>query len=517
MNNGTNKIRNLMQFNSKKYLYSTKIVDSVKNILGTDFYGLEEFVKKEIFDFNEDKCTILVTRRCLLSVEWFIGYILRSNKKFECYLNDSDEENFCYPYIKFNNKRNYIISDKADLRLLDKGVQSISIIDDICIHGISLRQIADRVSGYFFDKKVETCVYMMSEETICVYPDKYYKVSLRADWKNLSVRFLEFINYMNLPYVSYLNSFTNKLQEDEFNKLIKILEQNYICLEINKEYNQLSKYSYLVLEREVSLKEHELMKCLRVYYNYNIKTLCIMPYVIIESINNLSEQEIELCFSNYINLDDDNRGLFFKNKELDFKYHLLSCIASLEYLKGFELVKDYIKNYENEIILDNIGCLSKSFGIQINNVIMNYWINDNGINVKQEDLQTKIINLNENEIKKYLVKVEKEINDICIKSWLDFERSSYDVNRTQEAGYESLEVIISKEIDNNCKYAYLLSILNYCDQGKMNITCRPQTGESLLKAGELGCLCVNKAIYAEEYKNKILPLLGYYYYRYLFI
>ena len=58
-----------------EYLFTNDTIESVKNILGLDFYSITKFVEKEVFNFDENKCTVLVTRRCLLLVDWFIGWV----------------------------------------------------------------------------------------------------------------------------------------------------------------------------------------------------------------------------------------------------------------------------------------------------------------------------------------------------------------------------------------------------------------------------------------------------------
>ncbi len=321
-----------LRFSKNKYLYGKSIIEKVKDILGMEFYGILKFFEREIFDFNENKCTILVTRRCLLLAEWFIGYILIQKNELES-INDSNcDEGKSFPFICVNGKKNYIISDKADISYLLKNeeIVNVSILDDICIHGISLRKIASRIEDILEDLnleniKIERCVYMISKETICEYPDRYSKISLRAGWKNLSMRILDFINFLNLPYVSYLNSFTiSNFHESDFKKLIEKLNEKLVCEEFDRANNRLGKYSYFIIEKDVALKQYELMKCIRIYYNTKIKSICIMPYVILKSIEDLNSSDVQKIISFYTGIDASN---ILGNRNIDFYYSFLTVLS----------------------------------------------------------------------------------------------------------------------------------------------------------------------------------------------
>ncbi|MCM1009076.1 MAG: hypothetical protein NC485_14405 [Ruminococcus flavefaciens] len=516
---------------NKDFLFTTEVIDSVKNILGLDFYGIAKFVEKEIFRFNENKCTILVTRRCSLLVDWFIGYLLHENYNDGCKFELGCVKNGTFPFVCVNGYKNFIISDKANISylLIKEKIAKISILDDICIHGVSLYKIASRIEDNLEDLHlenilIERSVYMISKETINEYPDKCSKVSLKAGWVSLSRSILDFINFLNLPYASYLESFTiPEFQESNFVKLIEDLKTKFICIEFDKENRRLGKCSYFIIEKNILLKQHELIRCIRIYYSAAINSLCIMPYVVLESMEDLTNSDIRELFKYYTGTE---KSIKIDRSRLDFYYSLLSCIASKVYFERICAINNEFKKLKDmNPIQDSIGCLEKYFGFDILNRL------DKISYIPEQDIIVDKCNqkFDEAVFKKFLQQTLPKIEEVCIKSWLNFELSGSDLNdRKDDTGYISLKKLIEnyikqqgiEETDKNfnaLNYACLLNILEFCDQGKLNITCIPSRGESLLKAGELGCLCVNKIIFNSNYKSKIQFLLNYSYYRYLFM
>lgn len=534
--------RQLEQRVSKNnYLYTDAIIENVKGILGLDFYGILRFVEKEIFEFNENKCTILIPRRCLLLVEWFIGYLINHKNKVNGTNIIEYAKDDIFPFICVNGKKNYIISEKSDISLLCNKIEKITILDDICIHGISISKTAERIRGIIENSveenniEVETCVYMYSKETIKEIPNRFYKVSLRAEWLKLSTKIIDFINYLNLPYVSYLNSYTiPNCDENSFKNLLKRLleNKNLICEEFNKENNSNEKFSYFLIEKKISSNENELMKCVRIYYNKNIKTICFLPYVILKSIENFKLDEVFKLFSSYITLDEKIENAI-SDKKVDYIYSFLSYIASqaywLEICKKFKDIAEVSNS--KEVVQDNMGCLEKLFGST-----MLAMIKENNFKVNNLKKSNNSITINFELFKELFEVAADDIEKVCIDSWLEFEqlelqkqigRNNFGYKRLENVLIDNYFKLEDKEKANKLnkkvvefetyKYACFLKILNYCDQGKLNITCLPDQGASYLKAGELGCLCVNKKIFNKDYSFYMRTLLSHSYYRYLFI
>lgn len=517
-----------------EYLFTNDTIESVKNILGLDFYSITKFVEKEVFNFDENKCTVLVTRRCLLLVDWFIGYIIyqkskdisNPDKKAEYQVDDD-----VFPYISINGKKNFLLSDKADVSLLADRITKVTILDDICIHGITLSKTARKVEkildGIQPKKHIEvkTCVYMYSKETISEYPDRFYKISMRADWKSLSMKILDFVNFLNLPYVSYLNSWTTPdFNKKKYDELINVLSksEDLVCEKFNEEYNRLGKFSYFIYEKQGFLREFELVKCIRIYYSERINSICVMPYVLLKSIDSLKKEELRNLINSYINIDSKRLNDIL-DKGLDYIYSFLSYIASQAYGKVIFSKYKTINTITKKAVHDNISCLEKLFGVSI----VKYLKKDSRFKLEEDSSKDTLYELDSALIRETFEEASKTVNEICIKSWLEFEQSSQGLGDRDEAtGYIRLEELLNdatKEIEDKkeealCKkYAYVLHILNYCDQGKLNITCIRDHGGSYLKAGELGCLCVDKVIFNEKHTDIMRDLLRHSYYRYLFL
>lgn len=554
----------------KNYLLTSEIIEGAENILGLFFYDLKNYFKKTFYyRFRQTRCSSFVTRRCFLLSSWFLHYIEMQDTDDK----EVNQASFCvgekYYYIEKNGIRNYIVSDKSDvIMVLDAcpDIKTIVLNDDISIRGIHLGnavnslfalnsndtegrlQKIDELKKELHTDKIEvsSSVYMCSSESAVTKPTEWEVLSGGAEWRVVSQKIVDFINYLNLPYVSFINSYTKfNVEEEDFKKIIEAFINNgsLICEEFgkddNREYN--GKKSYFIIEKFMDCMEEEYAKCIRFYYNEPTKSLLIIPYVILDNlnsyvdelnaINNIEDSRLVKYLSEYF-IDGLPKEIIdyiysIKEKAINEKsciYNLASCIASqahgISFISKF-LPETYYEIFEKEesYVQDIIDCISLSFGRDIFEFIKKGEIFRKKVNTSLTHRIDKT--LFNNCLKTTRIKLGKGVG---IESWTGHQDSSTPERDT------SLKQVIKDAYEDgdgdeiSFRYAYILQLISYCDIGRMNIACTKNTCASTVKSGELGCIFVEEFLREDstlpedkEQKNKIKELLKDKYYRYLFL
>lgn len=541
------------------------IEGKVRNILDKDFEGISEFFNNVFFSFSEcHKLTILVTRRCFLLAEWFLSYHLSINKEVR-----QDFElttvNDCLCIINKKTKyRNYIISDKGISLLIFKSeirneIKKCMVVDDILIHGRQLDKIKEKLK-YIFTlfgcnnvESIEKTVYMESFESAFLPAKNKYKISFCAKWIILSRRIVAMINCLNLPYVSYINSFTKyNCDYQENDSIISVLDNNEDLIVVpfgNDSRESYGKMSFYISERNANLANCEYLKCVRYYYNFKTKTSSFIPYVIlnkqeeglddigrikelfgkylVESALNILTNKIKGFIKNLKDTKDKKCKEFVKVHEEYDEYivYLLSCVASNFY--AYYFFKKYLASYNIEKWQnDTINCIKKAFGNDIYNIVSNKENYRNSYNNNNKKLYCSTDKeLIENTKNIFLDK----INTYCGNRWASCEEAAY--FRKEKPKKDALDVVFNNVIqivntkneDKNeeelfNKYMSFCNIIDLCDNGRLAIANDIVNSniECVVEAGELGVLSA-RISKDEELQNKLKSLLSDKYYRYLLV
>lgn len=499
----------------------------VKNILGLEFYGLKKFFKSEFFDFTSDQCTVFVTRRCFLLAKWFLEFLRQDETLSKEYSYGIQGDIPCI--INKQGQKNFIVTDKVcmaalkDVSHTNDGLR-INIVDDISIHGKTLKGIGERFRTECPNaSSIERHVYMGSGESLSYFPDRCSELAYRAGWCDLSQRIVELIRYLGLPYISCNNSFVKfGATVGDLEQLIQSLAPKFICERFGEgeDRQDLGKRSYFAVEKNITLFPHEKLKCIRAYYSTTTQSISIIPYVIMESMN-FDEKKIGKILGNYITDTAivkcmEAIGRCSAEQKASFAFNLVSCIASQSY--GAKIFGDKI--FGEDWIQDIVDCLGMSFGSEISNLVRN---KDNFVvSHKQGEARNcrEVTSLTE-----YKELAGDFIKEACVRSWLEFENGDNQTAKGVQLGYIQLEVLLnqlsakqtSEHEKENLIYAGFLSLINYCDSGKMNISCPVTGNESYIKAGELGCIlaseylkerCHNGKIDAEKTNDIIIGLMN---------
>lgn len=514
------------------------LTEKVKTVLGLEYDGLKKYFTDVFLSFNKNRATVFVTRRCLLLARIFFEDIIENSK----FLYDSDGE---FPVILQNNYRNYLLSDKADLFLL-QDVKEIYIVDDICIHGNTLEKFARDLKLYFsrvgLQRTIVTCVYLISEETIVQVPKIYYKSTCRAGWSDLSQRIVNAINLLNIPYVSSLHTWSRHLTKQKFAEILSKLtqiKQLEVSPYVLEQYDH--KKCYYIFEKTEANVQSPNIKCFRLYYNDLTETIVFVPYVILslkvittdefsygQTVPNKESKRI-ITLRDRIYNDHPEHALLKPN---DYYFNLQSCLYS--YIYGLYFIERYLGISKQSLLLnyqqDISGCVWMSFG----NSFIKYL---NNLNVHFDPNKIRSLPENEKNNNKdwVLEDTEKEhirvfVEKICRQSWERLEATSYNML----PDVRSWSIFLYREIkhlkDNgkvSAKKRFLykqfvcLNLIKLCDMGCMNISTYCNMGECMLKAGELGYVLSksylqNNALNLSE-KKELRQMLLDPYYRCLFL
>lgn len=468
---------------TNKSTFSDEIIEKMKLILGSHFKGLYTFFCNYFFKFDENTYTVILVRRCSVLATWFLKLICKKmhrtiDENFEIELKDG----LFSIMNKKTRKQNIIINDmfiESDYNF-DKNYKFV-VLDDICIHGRHIKHIVQKISK----KEKFNCdknVYMCSSDSVFEKIDFSWIDIGGLEWKRLSNQMVDCINYLNLPYVSYLNSMTKfDVEIDEFKSLIANLQKNdnLIVREFNSsEKYRLGKTSIFVFEKECRSFDYEQVKCFRIYYNDLTKVLSFVPYVILDSI---SYKQIEYKFLDY---SESFGNVIEKNSDNKFLYRLLNCIASNSY--GNYFIDKYLDGVEYEE--DYYNTLLFSFGMHTKNKILEkscrYVDNLNQFGV------TKVVNIEQ--INDLVDKIdgEKQIDSILAKQWIQNEKNACYL--LEKEGKLNIEPIITKTVEGKKEVVWdrIISIISRCDKGMACISIDDRNNdrciESRLDVGELG-------------------------------
>lgn len=513
-------------------LINDESISSVQNILGIYFVKLKNFFEKSFFDFKKNICSVLVTRRCFLMAIWFLGYFLKQ----ETFARDYEIVilNSC---ICIRNRKsghlNYIISDKGIpfLHLL-KNVEEIYILDDICIHGRQLENIKLEIceATGFSESKVKKSVFMKSEESIVRDVDYAEAISIDGQWVMPSKRIVEAINFLLLPYVSYINSYVNidvsVEKNDEF--LESLFDNNNLIVKAFGKDNrlQLGKQSFYIVEKNQIISDNESLACIRYYYNFETQVASIIPYVILQPLKDkINKEKIKALFSEYlkkeaVELLTKELDSIFKDdfrKGMGFVYNLLSCVASYQYgiyfSEKYSLDKFNFINKNNQWDSDITCSILMAYGKKLADIVLDGKNYIARIPSPQfSDVDTKID----------LLDFKVEIDDFTKERWEKREVAAMDL--TVEPAKKRLTTLIQGGIDKKSdketdpikyksiiSYSILYDVINSCDNGRLSIASTIDCGDSFLEVGELGVITVREAKEKSEDIQKLL-LKKYYYY-----
>lgn len=524
-----------------KLNFTDDLVKSVKKVLGIEFEDLKEFFKREFFSFKKNKATILITRRCSLLAIFFLNYIFKYEITQGQYTLCADTKEF--PFVEQNGVRNYLFTDKTDVsNIMRLAIEEIVVVDDICIHGNTLGNFADDLVEQLrnIECEVYTHVYMISKETIARCPDEYSKVACRAAWCALSQRIVNAIILFNIPYVSYINTWTTEISETGFNKFLELIKNSsaLLCDEYDLEQN-ISKKCYFIAEKEALLSSTERMKCFRLYYNSETQTMVFVPFVILlKNYTNIEGffhgedvlKSVQLGETDKLSLLTSND----ENAKKDFLYNLFSCSES--YFYGLYFIEKYLKIKKNDLdekfIQDITGCIRMAFGKSLLDFFVNYdWSCEEycAFYSTNSRLYPSEFNVSPNIVAGIKRKVGDYILSICRDSWLDLELNSYsDIlsNSNDEKGYLYIQDVIAdiqevianwlsefggpknqkgekeQEIALTKSFAFMV-LIKLCDMGRMNIGTYHNKGIGMLKAGELGYVLAKKALHDDSFSSNM--------------
>lgn len=531
-----------MKLLTKKFIEKTTI-ESVKNIIGVDYPKMKDFFWDKFFSFEQTTCTILITRRCFLLAIWFLSCFLD-----ECHKNmlpfELVEKNSCVCVHNLETDIcNFILTDKG-LPFLKKlqDVQSIVILDDICIHGRQIDEIklsVNEISNIGLEN-IKKEVFLSSTESI-VKPVDYQKIgSTNGRWLILSQRIVETINYLLLPYVSYINSFISYevpiSGNDKFLETIEADTRLKIFPFGEDDRQHLGKISFYIIEKENLKSVSTELKCIRYYYNFRTKIASFIPYVVLAPIKGQFKcDQLSKLLSKYLTSDAVSKILLELNElfpgdndsNKGFIYNLLSCIASQHYGFQFKVkftkTKDLVYLSEDFVWEEDVcKCLTMSFGEKIASIVLNfknYCISDADENYNEDGT---------NDVS--LINVQAQVDDFTIGRWEMRELAA--IQRSLEPEKASLFQLYKNAAMDKCykqqiksqysflskiAYSYLYSVINECDNGRQSISSLPDKAESFLEVGELGVLKVRDLV--RDMKRKmsdaslaILLQIPYYYY-----
>lgn len=516
--------------------YDDEVVESIKEVLGTSFYGLKTFFYEKFFDFANNICSVLVTRRCFLMAIWFLGLLSREEDIIGKYNFTVCNSCVCITNLESNCKH-YLITDKG-LPLLRKlsDVNEVCVLDDICIHGRQLDKIKSRVMYYsgLKEDQVRKKVFMISQESMVIGVQDATIASTKGQWLIPSRGIVGAINGLMLPYVSCTDSYLmlNISEEENDHFLSELLEREDLIVKAfgADERNQLGKQSFYIAERSKVAESGKELACVRYYYNCETGMALFVPYVVLDSFaDNMNEIQIERYLCAYLSssaaklIVTELKKVFEKNIDVEYVFNLLTCIASKHY--GIAFAQKYLSgrfNFAqngsdwNQDICDSIRL---AFGEEIANIVMdnkNFVI---GAKVSEGGSTSTLLKGCE------LVDVQPRIDDFIKGRWVQRENAALKrtdepekqgllalISRIKQAGVEGQDAAVLLASNSIIAYSCLYSILDECDNGRMNIQCHNKKGECCLEVGELGVDTVRESTDTSNIDIEYLLNYEYYYY-----
>lgn len=334
--------------------------ETVREILKDDNYDAIHDFFNNILN-SEYHYVFLMSRRCLVLCQIFIAFLILDEE-----LSDSET---------------VVLSDQAIPYYRNKmeGCK-VAIVDDILIHGRTVSNIYYLLKRYCKTTEPDIHVFMADTDIDCLR-DEVRKamdpecMAYKGEWRNLSNKIVRCIYASNAPYTSFVTAFSQyKSQKPGIYEQLKGIDT--LCIEENTELTQKncglhSYYCYMEDKsgRPPLYESLSLGECIRIYWNTKISKLMVIPYVFVRL---LSLEQAQNVFKEITGSlpDGMNRikkafrnmgeGLEDRNRLIEFKMRLLTCIMSILYWKGF--TEKYHIRGPYYIDLDT---LDKSFGTEI--------------------------------------------------------------------------------------------------------------------------------------------------------
>ncbi len=489
-------------------LIGDECVSQVEYILEEHLSEMYSFYCKYIYKFLNDTCTILVTRRSSVLFSWF--FLLSSEK-----LSDSIEENFnvdINELITITNKKtgkkNYLISDKFlyssmffDFISQNKNINFV-ILDDICIHGRAINNtygfIENRISleekknKEQFGDRIKSAVYMLSSESQTNKINECQITLENESWLPLSNALVETINYLNLPYVSYLNSYLYfNIGIERFNAILdKFKKNDKLCLFSFSSSRQksLGLYSYLIVEKKMCSLQEEVFSCMRIYFSKHTQTLSVIPFVMLKQLER--KQIIELI-KKYLKSDKQNviESYINEKSQSSFLYELLTSIASNIY--GQYCIEKYFSNllFDEDKLEDCFLALQMTFGKKLKEVITNMSYLNSRIDMLEQHSGLDIVVYSKdcNTYNDFVRNID--IGTTLTEKWLDDEiNACYLMEKEKQIPLEDLVYQNKAKGRDVLDWNKIVSIFQYCDTGTACIlACDYKNGvRNAIDVGELG-------------------------------
>ena len=329
---------------------------NVRGILGeADYIGIYNFFLELL---NSDySFIILMSRRCLVLCQIFIIFFILDDKNL-------------IGEVK-------ILSDKAVPLCYDQINGKVAIVDDIIIHGRTIKKICRFVcSNCVGIEDIRIHGYKMDVETNCL-EDEFKAITrassqaYKSEWRNLSNKIVRCIFASNVPYTSFVTSY---FQYKNRSILDRVLALSGRHISVDDEMTQIdegleSHYFYEVTATNYAVFESlSLEKVIRLYWNKNIEKLTIIPYVFVKKLSledagrlfdeiakKIPSQKAVMkeVFAKVSDNNDVNDAL------ISYKMRLLTCLLSRLYWLDFSA-----RNGIEKCSID-IDTLEKSFGCDV--------------------------------------------------------------------------------------------------------------------------------------------------------
>lgn len=370
-----------------------KIREEIENILQEDFDGIYVFFQN-LFKNNYD-IIVLMSRRCLVLCQIFMRFFI---------LDDGLE-----------NNTTKVVSDQAIPYYMDDlNGNKIVIVDDILIHGRTIRKLYRFIKEKCDGLKPDIFVYMADTDIDCLSDELKRKVQSecvanKGEWRSLSNKIVCSIFAANEPYTSFVSSYygygdkkiIDTLDENENLETINITGQMQKC------YGVTAKFMYEPFEerRDVFkwLSEGE---GIRVYWNERILKYTFIPYVFVRYMN-LSE-----CVAVCDKIADALPACMLEIKKIlkkksdmliEYKMRLLTCILSNVYWIDF---KDRYQLAET-VYIDS-DTLNSSFGNRIADELEN-------LNCENSKAILLLCGRKDNDVPNSISELYDILSDECLK------------------------------------------------------------------------------------------------------
>ena len=244
--------------------------------------------------------------------------------------------------------------------------KKIMVVDDILIHGTHIGKIWADLERYGVTDNVELCVYMATDDRKYL-PDgierklRCAEKAVGSEWRELSNLIVKAIAASNIPYTSFVGSYTLERKNCFFlnnNTVEKIVNESRLQTEVGSS-------SFLLFERqpEPEIFHHfSYQSCIRVYQNQNSELLTWIPYCFTKAVKKDNINKFFHSFADKLTICPSIRRELLTdrgNSEWDI-YRLNLFDAFLSHLYGL-----YFFREEEYIGFFDCDTMVKSFGEEI--------------------------------------------------------------------------------------------------------------------------------------------------------